>query len=38
MKIYAFAYDPDNQIIKCYCKAHPGAPCVLDIEKSPWER
>ncbi len=20
------------------CKAHPGAPCVLDIEKSPWER
>ncbi|MDY5594744.1 MAG: hypothetical protein SPF59_03690 [Oscillospiraceae bacterium] len=20
------------------CKAHPGAPCVLDIGKSPWER
>lgn len=23
---------------KAACKSHPGAPCVLDIEKSPWER
>ena len=23
---------------KAACKAHPGAPCVLDIEKSKWER